>query len=99
MTVNTRRDGSVLILYPEGRLDAAAAPLLEQKALSELGDATKLVLDLSGVDYMSSAGLRTLRGLQTTMSGKGGMKLVNIQDAVRTVFQLTGFDQILQLEA
>ncbi len=59
---------------------------------------TELTLDMEKLDYISSAGLRVLLQAQKTMNKQGSMKLCHVADAVKDVFSLTGFDQILTIE-
>ena len=58
MEIKTSTDGAKLTITVSGRVDTVTAPELE--AGLKFGDATEVVLDLAGVPYMSSAGLRLL---------------------------------------
>ena len=58
----------------------------------------KLILDFAKVEYVSSAGLRTIILLNEKMEEKDGMTIKNINDEVRDVFEMTGFDELLTLE-
>ena len=60
-----------------------------------LDGVTELVLDFTGVNYVSSAGLRALLSLHKIMMKQGSMKLVNVNEEVCDVFEVTGFDEIL----
>lgn len=57
-----------------------------------------LILDFTGVNYVSSAGLRVLLALQQKMMTRDGMKLVGVNDDISDVFEVTGFDEILTYE-
>lgn len=85
------------ILSPQGRLDAARVPQLEQmlrKALEEKPPA--LVVDLAQVSYLSSSGLRVLLVAAKKMrQGGGHLLLCCPQPAVARVLRLTGFVEIL----
>ncbi|MCL2763451.1 MAG: anti-sigma factor antagonist [Treponema sp.] len=97
MTIYANKiDKSTVLLSLDGRLDAANAPLLERK-INQWGDEiTKLVLDFSKLSYISSMGLRVLLHAQKTMKEKKGRLIVqNICEAVREVFQITGFLQLM----
>ena len=63
-----------------------------------LGNAESLVLDFSKLEYISSAGLRVLLSAHKAMSAKGGMKVKNVNEIVREVFEVTGFADILTIE-
>ena len=57
-----------------------------------------LTLDLKGLEYISSAGLRVLLGAQKKMNKIGEMKLINVCEDVMEVFEMTGFADILTIE-
>lgn len=97
MTINKTQDASILTISIEGRIDTTTAPELE-KEIDAIADITELVLDFSGVDYISSAGLRVILKAQKLMNQLGKMKLVNVKDDVMDVFDITGFLDILTIE-
>ncbi|RVT99241.1 anti-sigma factor antagonist [Rhodovarius crocodyli] len=79
----------------EGRLDTATAPQAETTLLPAIA-APGLVLDLTAVRYVSSAGLRLLLKLAKEAKGKGAkFALAGLQPAVREVFEISGFDKII----
>ena len=80
-----------------GRLDTSTAPEMEKK-LSSLEGVTALELDFSGLEYISSAGLRVLLAIQKVMNKQGSMVLHNVNESVREVFDITGFSDILTIE-
>ena len=82
----------------EGRLDTTTAPELEKELQNEIEGITALTLDLSKLDYISSAGLRVLLSAHKAMSRKGCMKVTNVNEVVREVFDVTGFSDILDIE-
>ncbi len=82
----------------EGRLDTTTAPELERELKNDLDGATRLTLDFSKLDYISSAGLRVLLSAHKAMSRKGGMTVTNVNEMVREVFEVTGFSDILNIE-
>lgn len=98
MTINKEMNGKELTIVPEGRLDTMTAPELEAELSQSMVGAESLVLDFSKLDYISSAGLRVLLSAHKTMSGKGGMKLTNVNEIVREVFEVTGFADILTID-
>ena len=98
MTISKTQNGSVLEVALEGRLDTMTAPELETELKGSMDGAESLVLDLSKLEYISSAGLRVLLSAHKTMSGKGGMKVTNVNEIVREVFDVTGFADILTIE-
>ena len=97
MTINKTQEGSCLTLALTGRLDTMTSPELEAELNRSLEDAQSLVLDFTGLEYISSAGLRVLLSAHKAMSGKGGMKVIHINEVVREVFDVTGFSDILNI--
>lgn len=82
-----------------GRLDTATAPLLERKIRQWGGDVTELILDLAGLSYISSMGLRVLLQTQKNMIDKEQKLIIkNIGPQIREVFELTGFVKLLVQE-
>ena len=95
MTMEIKKHAEATVIEIVGRLDTMTAPALEKAISQDIGDAKNLVLDLTGVQYISSAGLRVLLGAQKKMQKIGSMKVVNVCEAVMEVFEMTGFADIL----
>ena len=87
-----------LLIALEGRLDTTTASQLEEELKASLTDVTKLVLDMSKLEYISSAGLRVLLSAQKVMNAQGEMKLLHVNDVVMEIFEVTGFTDILTIE-
>ncbi len=98
MTITKKQNGNALEITLEGRLDTMTSPELEAELKGSLDAADSLCLDFSKLDYISSAGLRVLLSAHKAMSGKGGMKVKNVNEVVREVFDVTGFADILTIE-
>lgn len=98
MTINKKQDGSALVIALEGRLDTTTAPDLEKELKNSLDGITDLTLDMTNLDYISSAGLRVLLTAHKAMMKQGQMKVTNASDIVREVFDVTGFSDILTIE-
>ncbi|MBR2660694.1 MAG: STAS domain-containing protein [Clostridia bacterium] len=98
MTITKEWNGTELKIALEGRLDTMTAPELEAELNQNPGNAESLILDFSKLDYISSAGLRVLLSAHKAMSAKGGMKVTNVNEIVREVFEVTGFADILTIE-
>ena len=97
MTINKELNGTELKLALEGRLDTMTAPELEAELAKEMESAESVTLDFSKLDYISSAGLRVLLSAHKAMSRKGGLKITNVNEIVREVFDVTGFSDILNI--
>ncbi len=98
MKIEKRLENGKACYALEGRLDTTTAPDLERELKGDMDGIDALTLDFSGLDYISSAGLRVLLSAHKTMSGKGGMKVTNASELVREVFDVTGFSDILNIE-
>lgn len=98
MNITKTQNGNAVTIALEGRLDTTTAPQLEQALKSVLDDAIELTLDFEKLDYISSAGLRVLLSAHKAMLKKGGMKVTNVNEIVREVFDVTGFVDILTIE-
>ena len=98
MTITKKQDGAALELALAGRLDTLTAPELEKELKASLGGAEKLTLDFGELEYISSAGLRVLLSAQKIMNRQGEMKLVNVNETIREIFEVTGFSDILTIE-
>ena len=98
MKITKNMNGTNLTIALEGRLDTTTASELEKALKDSMDSANELTLDIASLDYISSAGLRVLLSAHKTMSKKGGMKVVNANEMVREVFDVTGFADILDIE-
>ena len=99
LTVNKNKDGVKLTAELIGRVDVMTAPQFENEISSELEGVTELVLDLKQLDYMSSAGLRVVVGLQKTMTAKKGkLTVCSPSEGVLDIFTATGLTDILDIE-
>lgn len=81
-----------------GRLDTVTAPELEAELSALLPTADSLVLDMEKLEYISSAGLRVILKTQKALTQKAGLKLTKVSEAVREVFDITGFSDFLTIE-
>ena len=98
MTIEIKRNSEETIIELAGRLDTTTAPALDKTISEDIVDSQKLVLDLMGLEYISSAGLRVLLAAQKKMNKLGSMKLTNVCEEVMEVFEMTGFADILTIE-
>ncbi len=97
MKIEKKLDDGNLTIKVEGRLDTNTSPELEDEM--NLEGVSKLVFDFSGLEYISSAGLRILIAAQKAMSANGGsLEIVGPNEAVRSVFEITGLDSVLVVD-
>ena len=81
-----------------GRLDTVTAPELEKALNDSPNGITDLTLDCENLEYISSAGLRVLLAAHQKMRSKGEMKLINVNEIVQEVLEVTGLAEILTVE-
>ena len=81
-----------------GRLDTQTAPELEKEIDGIIANLKELVFDMTGLEYISSAGLRVILKAQKIMNTKGSMKLIGVNDSIMEIFDITGFLDILTIE-
>ena len=98
LNINQEKNGSILIVALEGRLDTTTAPQLEEFVNSNIAGTTELYFDMAKLEYISSAGLRVLLSTQKKMNAQGKMILKNVSEEVVEVFEVTGFSDILTIE-
>ena len=98
MTIEIKRNTEKTVIELTGRLDTTTAPALDKTINEDIADTKNLVLDIKGLEYISSAGLRVLLGAQKKMQKIGSMKVINVCETVMEVFEMTGFADILTIE-
>ena len=81
-----------------GRLDTTTAPELEATVDGCIAGLKDLVMDCSELEYVSSAGLRVILKAQKLMNVQGTMKVMNVNETIMEVFEITGFADILNIE-
>lgn len=100
MEVNVRPLRRVQLVAPSGRIDHQSAPELEQRFNQLLGAGQfRIVVDMSGVDYISSAGLRILLGIRKKVRrwNRGDLRLAALKPRVKDTFELVGFTRIFEI--
>ena len=98
MTIEIKRNTDETIIELKGRLDTTTAPALDKTINEDICDTKHLVLNINGLEYISSAGLRVLLSAQKKMNKIGSMKVTNVREEVMEVFEMTGFADILTIE-
>ena len=93
------KQGNTLTVRPAGRIDTATSPLLERELRTRLEDIQAVILDLSNVEYVSSAGLRLMLATAQRMEDRGGsMKVIHVKEHILEVFELVGFMDVVSVE-
>jgi anti-anti-sigma factor len=99
MEISKRKEKDVLVISLKGRLDAITSPVLE-KDLTDLmaGGERFLVMDLGHLEYISSAGLRSiLVAFKRFKEKEGKLVLVSLKSVVGEVFEISGFSAIIPI--
>jgi anti-sigma B factor antagonist len=98
-TMNIEKEcmDNAITLKVSGRLDTTTAPTLETAVSESVASCEALVLDFSGLEYISSAGLRVILNAQKAMAAKGGMIIKNVNETIMEIFEITGFSDILTI--
>ncbi|MFZ5453607.1 MAG: STAS domain-containing protein [Thermodesulfobacteriota bacterium] len=96
MQIFSRKEHDNLVLEIKGRLDALTSSKLEGECQRVIDQGEKaLILDLGGVDYISSAGLRTILILARKLNSlEGEMRFCGLRGMVKEVFSISGFNSI-----
>ena len=98
MTIKIKKNNQETVIEIVGRLDTITAPALDKTINEDMGEVKNLVLDLTCMEYISSAGLRVLLAAQKKMQKIGSMKVTGVREEVMEVFDMTGFTDILTIE-
>jgi anti-anti-sigma factor len=96
MEISCHKQGQALIVTVSGRLDGTTAPEFEQTCVPWIEDGEKLlVIDMNHVEYISSAGLRSILSTgKQIKKNKGALVFVGMQGMVREVFDMSGFKEL-----
>ena len=90
-------EGATLVLM-SGRLDTGTAPGAQTRLLEILASSSALIVDMTDVGYVSSAGLRVLLTAAKQAKSRGSrFRLIGPQPSVREVLAMSGFDKIIQI--
>ncbi len=98
LEINKTMDGTNLTMALVGRLDTTTAPELEADVKGSLEGISELTMDMEGLEYVSSAGLRILLMAQKTMNKQGSMKVIHVSKEVMDIFDVTGFSDFLTIQ-
>ncbi len=99
MELNIKTIGHVSIIAISGDIDGKTAPPLQEQLIPLLQPACKVILDMKGVGYMSSAGLRLmLTSHRQASSNQGQIVLVNLSAEIKEAMSVTGFLDFFALQ-
>lgn len=98
LKIEQKKDGGKLFCKLSGWLDPNTSPMLIEQV--DLTEVNFLSFDLSDVEYVFSSGLRAFLVFQKMIEERGGtMKITNIPEQIRFVFEDTGLDKMLETKA
>jgi len=97
--INTGKEKDCLIVSVEGRMDAVTTPEFEQTLGGWIDEGDiRFIVDLAGLDYISSAGLRgILTSVKRLKAAGGQMVLTSLHGTVKEVFEISGFNTIIPI--
>ena len=98
MNLTVTSENKVYTIAITGRIDTLTAPELESKFREIEKNAEKLIFDMHEAEYISSAGMRVIVAAHRAMLPKDGLVLRGLTKNVRTIINLTGFNNILNIE-
>ena len=101
MDIQTERENGTLVAKVEGRIDGVNARDFEEALKAAIsGDDSTVVMDLKGLSYISSAGLRVILLIAKTLRKRNAeLMLCSLSDPIREVFEISGFDKIIPVHA
>jgi anti-sigma B factor antagonist len=99
--IGERKQGNVVVLSPVGRIDNDTSPAFQSKLLAATAPAGRTVLvDLSRVEYVSSAGLRALMmGAKQAKANKGRLAVTELKPVVKEIFTISRFSYVVEVFA
>jgi anti-anti-sigma factor len=97
MQVLSSKAGDTVVLRVTGRLDGNTAPAFDDECTRAIAeDQKRAVLDCESLEYISSAGLRSILALAKTLQGRGGsLAVCGLKGIVAEVFEISGFSNML----
>ncbi len=99
MNIEEIKNEGIVQLNVSGKIDALAATEFQNAILKGFQKSSNVILDMQGVQYISSAGLRGLMIGQKTASSKGGkFTMINVTDPVKDILRVTGLDKALAIQ-
>lgn len=101
MDITVSKDTACTVMALSGRMDATTTADFDEKAQKILQEGeNRILVDMTDLVYISSAGLRSLLGLaKKAMAKKGGLAFCSLQPMVTEVFRISGFDRMLKVFA
>ena len=100
MTINITRENDTYTVALEGSLDPISSPQLQDELDPILPTAKKIIFELSGLEYISSSGIRVVLATYRDLKNHGGeLLLLHPTESVSRVFHITKLDGFLTIKA
>jgi anti-anti-sigma factor len=99
MEIGEKRHGDTAIISPVGRIDNETSPALQDRLLRSLDVAgAKVIVDLAGVEYISSAGLRALMmAAKRSKAQNGQLGVAALTPVVQEIFAISRFSHVVKV--
>ena len=99
MQIDDEPVGDVCVVTAQGRLDGTTSPIFSQRFEKLItGDRPKLLIELSGIDFVTSAGLRAVLGVVKKVKAANGLLAVcGVRPPVREILDITGITPMMQI--
>jgi len=99
MEIEKKQEQEVAVASVKGRIDAVSSPEFEKEMAELIAEGNNiLILDLVGLDYISSAGLRTIITITKKIKERDGKLLISgLKGMVKEVFEISGFNAIIPI--
>ena len=98
MEIIKKYDGKELTITVKEKIDTITAPDFENEINDELGKFDSLILDLTDLQYISSAGLRVLIATEKKLNPQNIPFLIKVNDTIREILVMSGFDKLLNIK-
>lgn len=97
MEIVTRKEKNAAVVSIKGRMDAISSPEFEKEVSELMAEGQKdFIIDFGELDYISSAGLRSILATAKKLESKEGKLLLSsLKDMVKEVFEISGFTAII----
>ncbi|MBE6501796.1 MAG: STAS domain-containing protein [Methanobrevibacter thaueri] len=87
-----------LTITVKDKIDTVTAPDFENEIMDEMGNFNSLIVDLTDLKYISSAGLRVLVATEKKLKPEGIPFVIKINETIEEILVMSGFDKILNIE-
>ncbi len=98
LRISKKKENDKITFTLDGNLDTSTSPDLEKELKDSLDGVKELIFDLETLKYISSSGLRLILSAQKKMLNQGEMRIINVCEEVKDIFEITGFSDIMNIE-